>query len=929
MKKLSFWFGFAASAVFTASVVRADIPLPEHPRPDYERAAWQNLNGSWAFRFDKDSKGEAEKWFNPGVKFPLSITVPFGWGSPLSGVPNDADIGWYQRKIRVPADWKGKRVFLVIGACDFETKGWFDGKPVGSHRGGYTPFEFELTRLVKWGEEQTLAVRVYDMPKGQERIENHLYGKQGYGNVRGIWQTAYLEARSETYLEYVHFYPDIDNNQIRVHAKLNGPAKDTLDFSVAFKPEDRSGGAGTRIDPGEMDTDFVIPLENVKLWDLDNPYLYEVKVKLAGKDLADEVSTYFGMRKISVENLPGTDFPYIALNNKPHYMQLTLDQSYHPEGFYTFPTDEFMKNEILISKKIGLSGNRIHIKIEVPRKLYWADKLGLLIMADVPNSWGEPTPQSFQESAYALIQMIRRDMNHPSIFSWVLFNETWGLFTNTGSKNRHDRYLPETREKVAAIYRLAKMIDPTRIIEDQSACNQDHVISDLNSWHAYKPWYQWESTIAEYVKGNFPGSTHNYIGGYKQEEGVPMMNSECGNVWGYDGSTGDVDWSWDYHAMLDAFHRAPKCAGWLYTEHHDVTNEWNGYVRFDRSEKYTGIEQLFPGMSLKDLHGDVYLALDKQPCTAFAPGATYNVPMTLSIMTDKYAGKTLRLSVSVRSWDAFGKLVESDAGTRDIPTVTYQQGALEPFAVKLPTVPAAGVICFALSDGDQIVGRNFTTFVTRKEGGSSRDETVAGARILRVAPKAFARQEWSQKQWNVMDGLKVNGAGKGFFEYEIPWPQGLKASSLKNATFLAEISAKRLNGKDRAEKKKDESDYMLGRGNFDPSWNQNSYPMTGSHPWKGAVTIGVNGETITTVELPDDPADHRGILSWFAQKQDRHLHEAGSYGYPVEVSIPAAALAKAEKEGKLVIRLGADAHGLALYGESFGRYPMDLTLKLQ
>ena len=308
-------------------------------------------------------------------------------------------------------------MFLVIGACDFETKGWFDGKPVGSHRGGYTPFEFELTRLVKWGEEQTLAVRVYDMPKGQERIENHLYGKQGYGNVRGIWQTAYLEARSDTYLEYVHFYPDIDNNQVRVHAKLNGPAKDTLDFSVAFKPEDRSGGAGTRIDPGEMDTDFVIPLENVKLWDLDNPYLYEVKVKLAGKDLADEVSTYFGMRKISVENLPGTKFPYIALNNKPHYMQLTLDQSYHPEGFYTFPTDEFMKNEILISKKIGLSGNRIHIKIEVPRKLYWADKLGLLIMADVPNSWGEPTPQSFQESAYALIQMIRRDMNHPSIFS--------------------------------------------------------------------------------------------------------------------------------------------------------------------------------------------------------------------------------------------------------------------------------------------------------------------------------------------------------------------------------------------------------------------------------------------------------------------------------------------------------------------------------
>ena len=174
-----------------------------------------------------------------------------------------------------------------------------------------------------------------------------------------------------------------------------------------------------------------VQIEKMELWDLNNPFLYDVEASILESETeTDRIKSYFGMRKISIVSLPGTSFPYIALNNKPVYLQMCLDQSYHPDGFYTFPSDEFMKEEILRSKRIGLNANRIHIKVEVPRKLYWADKLGLLIMADVPNFWGEPTDEAQKEYMVAMNGMIERDYNHPSIFQWVLFNETWGLFTD-------------------------------------------------------------------------------------------------------------------------------------------------------------------------------------------------------------------------------------------------------------------------------------------------------------------------------------------------------------------------------------------------------------------------------------------------------------------------------------------------------------------
>ncbi len=917
--------GLAAVALAElACAAAADpIPLPEHPRPDFERPAWLNLNGTWEFRFDPDHAGEQAGWAAGSADFPERIRVPFPWGSPLSGVSNRADVAWYRRAVTVPEAWRGRRVFLVVGACDWLTRGWLDGRALGEHRGGYTPFEFELTSHVKWGQAQTLVLRVDDS-KHPFKLE----GKQGYGEAKGIWQTVYLEARPAVHLRTLHFAPDPARARVKVAATFSDPAPAGTELHLRFL----TGGVPEVRQPvpaGAREATFEVALESPRWWSLEDPFLYEVEAELGRGEAADRLRTYFGYRSISVVNLPGTDFPYIALNGKPVYLQLTLDQSYHPEGFYTFPSDEFMRDEILRSRRLGLNGNRFHVKIDLPRKLYWADRLGLLVMADVPNSWGEPDAEMRREIEHALRGMIARDFNHPAIFAWVPFNETWGLFTRQGDKRV---FLPETQDWVASIYRLAKQLDPTRLVEDNSPCNFDHVETDINSWHAYLPGWAWREHLAQVTRDTFPGSTWNFAGGRKQAR-HPLLNSECGNVWGYEGSTGDVDWSWDYHIMMNEFRRHPEVCGWLYTEHHDVINEWNGYYRYDRSDKFTGLDELFPGMSLRDLHAPFYLSTGSDLCRDAKPGETVRVPLFASFMTDTAPATRLVIRAELVAWDTLGRMRHFTRGGAELPFRPWLNAELPPLKVPLPAMPCVAVLRLTLETPDgRALHRNFTTFRVAN-GPAPRDETLkteAGtARVVRFAPASFRAAQWSLKQWNVLDGLKANGAGHGYFEYRVPWPAGLDLARVAGASFLMEASAKELLAKDREGSTFKDVDYMRGEGVAHRSQNPNAYPMTDTEPFPSTVRVRVNGVTAGVFDLPDDPADHRGILSWHAQLRDRKLREAGSYGWLVTATVPEAALQAAAQAGELVIRLEVDEAlpgGLAIYGERFGRYPVEPTL---
>ncbi len=892
-----------------------EIPLPEHPRPDFMREQWQNLNGTWAFRFDPEDSGIREQWWVDGAGFDREIVVPFPWGSDLSGVEDEADIGWYRREVTIDESWKGKRIFLTIGASDWETTVWFAGMKVGTHRGGYVPGSFELTNLVKYGASQQLVIRADDA-----RRDFTLYGKQGYGNARGIWQTVYLDARGEQYQEALHFTPDIDHSKVEVTVYLGEPASKQMSLGLKIDAPDTPIHIAEIIPEGSRKVRFAVDIPDPRLWELEDPFLYEVEADLEG----DLVHTYFGMRKISVTNLPGTGYRYIALNDQPVYLQLALDQSYHPEGFYTFPSDRFMRQEIERSKSIGLNGIRTHIKVDIPRKLYWADRLGLLVMSDLPNSWGEPDRAMQEESERTLREMIKRDYNHPSIFSWVLFNETWGLYSKTGVDDKGNdvrEYTKETQLWVASMYYLARSLDRTRLVEDNSiCCGRGHTETDINSWHAYLPGWEWDEFLKNQVEQTYWGSGFNFEKGFYQGS-QPNINSECGNVWGYDGSTGDVDWSWDYHRMINTFRKYPGVAGWLYTEHHDVINEWNGYWRFDRSEKETGLGEIMPGMSLQDLHAPVYLSTGNDICKTVQGGAEVEVPLFLSSMSGEEIGDKVLISYELELTNALGEVVPAGKGSMETSYSTWMQQALDPLVIRLPEQPGLAVLKLTLSDPDgRVLHRNFMHFEIQSDQG------YRGIQVLSAPAAGFTDSRWTGKQWEVMEGRKVNGTGQGYFQYEFPIPEEASLSGVKEAFFLVEVSAKELFVKDMEEYERNQ-DFMRG-SKVASSANPNSYPMTDEIYFPSDISVTAGGEEVYNGMLPDDPADHRGVLSWHHQLKDRKLREAGSYGYLLRIPLKKSLLRDAFENGKLEVRIRSSGGGLAIYGREFGRYPLDPSLVL-
>lgn len=904
------------------------IPLAEHPRPDFERAVWQNLNGTWQFKPDSLNVGLAENWQNKTETFESKIVVPFSWASQLSGVKMPkVNYGWYSRTFTIvnAESWKGKNIWLVFCASDFNTTVWVNGKEAGNHSGGYVPFSLNISDLLVNGENR-LTVRVED-----EELENRPSGKQYYGNAKGIWQTVYLEARSENFIRNVRFTPDIDKQTVTAEVNLAAPAVQTVKFGLKGKnnPLDFSG----EIAAGSKSSTFTIPVTDMKLWSLDDPFLYEVTASVNGEKTSDEVSTYFGMRKISAVDIPGKDFKYVALNNEPVYMKLTLDQSYHPEGFYTFPSDQFMKEEIQRAKDLGLNGLRIHIKAEVPRKLYWADKLGLLIMEDIPNFWGEPDSVAKANWEYIAEQEMERDYNHPSIFSWVLFNETWGLFSKDSVSGKRN-YTPETQEWVRSWYHKAKAFDPSRLVEDNSPCNWDHVVTDINTWHSYLPARHWAGFLDNVVANTYPGSTFNYIGGNKQGN-EPMFNSECGAVWGYAGSTGDIDLTWEYHIMMNEFRKRPKVAGFLFTEFHDVINEWNGYYRFDRSKKMFGLDELVPGMTLNDFHADLYVIPGDDFYREYPGGETVQIPVGINAVTSKIP-ENLKIKYTVYGWNSLGEKVDHAQGEMAANAEAFTFLPQTPVSVTMPAETMVMILATTLEDGaGKILQRNFVPF--RVKGA------VGNKMVATRKPSEFAAAEWSVKYKQVLGGKKVWGMGSGYFEYDFTIPEGITAENTEMIEFRAELSSRY-----PQEKYLEDGDAegigmtIVSEKGTIPGYGKNSFPQTDEKTHGSLVTIAANNQKISQVELTDDPADHNGLLSWMNQVQgwdwgveDNNkpwmLEEAGSYGYVVTASLDEVAKKSAFETGKIVIRLfvdeaGSNRGGLSVYGAESGKYPMDPSL---
>src|SRR5918911_1704371 len=376
------------------------------------------------------------------------------------------------------------------------------------------------------------------------------------------------------------------------------------------------------------------------------------------------------MREIARGGWEDRAYEYVLLNGEPIYLRGALDQAFHPEGLHAYPSDEAIRADIQAAKDLGLNMLRCHIKVNDPRYYYWADKLGLLIMYDLPSA-GIYTPKARANWEQTLRAALERDYSHPSIFSWVLFNETWGL---------EEHQTPASWQWVKEMYLLAKELDSTRLVEDNSTNKYDHVLSDLNSWHFYIDNYRRaRHHVARVVAQTAERGGFNYVsrlyghvpGAAEFSQGtVPLLNSEYAAL-GARG--GDLDISYSFKYLTTELRRHDKVCGYVYTELTDVEWEHNGFLNYDRTPKEFGYEAFVPGMTVADLNAADFVGLDAPPCRTLPPGSAYAAPVFFSHWDRRpIEGAALRWQVT--GVDRYGERFVVDEGRRNLAPRRYGVG---------------------------------------------------------------------------------------------------------------------------------------------------------------------------------------------------------------------------------------------------------------
>ncbi|UJF31335.1 PA14 domain-containing protein [Paenibacillus hexagrammi] len=453
-----------------ASEVNENNALPEYPRPQLARDQWMNLNGKWEFQAAKENDEVPT-----GQTLKENILVPFATESILSGIHRVESLMWYKRSFTVPDNWNGERVKLNFGAVDYLATIYVNGQLVGTHKGGYTSFSFDITDYLKSGENE-LIVHVLDktdmgddQPVGKQTVKK--LGGIWYTSVSGIWQTVWLEPVAPAHIEKLDMVPDIEHNVLKLKTATSGNGTLTVEATASANGEvvgTASGDAGTEIS---------IPVPNARLWSPDDPFLYDLTVKLkSGAQVTDQVSSYFGMREIKLGMVDGIMRP--LLNGNFVFQMGPLDQGFYPDGIYTAPTDEALKFDISTVKRIGMNTIRKHIKVEPARWYYWADKLGVLVWQDMPSLEDRQGNQGRDISDAAKTEWLRqyKEMvdqlrSVPSIIVWTVFNEGWGEFDAGGQLS-----------KDAVNY--VKSLDSTRLINNASGW-WDTGAGDLVDMHSY------------------------------------------------------------------------------------------------------------------------------------------------------------------------------------------------------------------------------------------------------------------------------------------------------------------------------------------------------------------------------------------------------------------------------------------------------------
>jgi hypothetical protein len=552
-----------------AKDVVSDKALPAYPRPQMVRKEWQNLNGLWELAFAK--KAEAPPL---GKHLDQQILVPFPVESALSGVMKNAHRLRYRRTFNVPKDWTGKQVLLHFGAVNWEATVWLNGKKLGEHSGGYDPFSFDITDALKKSGDQELIVDVWNPIDGGSQPRGKQVKKPGgifYTPSTGIWQTVWLEPVPAASIESLKVVPDVDKGHVRVSVRGRGLVGDGQVRATVL-----DNGKEIVTGTGAVGAEVTLAIPEAKLWSPQKPFLYDLRVTLSGKQLdsTDVVQSYFGMRKISI----GKDdkgITRLLLNNTFVFQYGPLDQGFWPDGLYTAPTDEALKYDIEITKKLGFNMTRKHVKVEPERWYYWCDKLGLLVWQDMPSGdrsigGNDPDIQRSLESArqyeLELKNMIAGLRNHPSIVMWVVFNEGWGQFDTP------------------RIVKMTRTLDPTRLVNSASGWT-DRGVGDVHDLHAYPgPASPKPETNRAAVLGEYGGLGLGVDG-----------HSWTGKIWGYQGTKNSADLTRRYErlaARVWTLKDDPGLSAAVYTQITDVETEGNGLLTYDRAVIKVDLERV-------------------------------------------------------------------------------------------------------------------------------------------------------------------------------------------------------------------------------------------------------------------------------------------------------------------------------------------------
>ena len=537
-----------------ARLVDPNKPWPDYPRPQMTRSDWLNLNGIWEYQ--PGAEGDAVP---SGQKLSSEILVPFPVESALSGVMEHHDRLWYRRGFIVPAAWSGRHVRLNFGAVDYESEVYINGKSVGVHKGGYLPFSYDVTPYLTKSGPQELIVRVFDAtddagePRGKQSI--HPAGIM-YTPTTGIWQTVWLEPVSPTSISDLKIVPDIDKKRVNISVDTTSPAPDSKVVVTIL-----ASGTVVKTVSGKPGTVLSVPILNPKLWSPDQPFLYDLTVKLvSGKTTTDQIGSYFGMRKISV----GLDhgIKKMLLNNKFVFEIGPLDQGFWPDGIYTQPTEGALKADIQSMKSFGFNMVRKHIKVEPARWYYWTDKLGMLVWQDMPsaNSYIDSPhtvpPIDKPEYEKQLAGMVTALGNVPSIIMWETFNEGQGQY--------------DTPRLVS----IVKKLDPSRLVNEASGGGYSGS-GDVYDIHSYPPpACPPPSATQALACGEYGGIGYLIDGHTWTPKGGGYTNVTKGT---------DLEELYgEFSGLLKTFRDEKGMSAAVYTQITDVENELNGLMTYDR-----------------------------------------------------------------------------------------------------------------------------------------------------------------------------------------------------------------------------------------------------------------------------------------------------------------------------------------------------------